>query len=31
MTRTVPLQEKQAWFALADAERCRLVRAADEL
>jgi protein required for attachment to host cells len=26
MTRTVPLREKQAWFALADAERCRLLR-----
>jgi len=26
MARTVPLRERQAWFALADAERCRLLR-----
>jgi len=25
MTRTVPLREEQAWFALADAEHCRLL------
>jgi len=25
MTRTVPLREKHVWFALADAEHCRLL------